>query len=648
MSRVEPAGAFVPFPAEDVERSIPERLESVARRSPDRVAVRDASGALTYDALNRDANRVAHAVLDALGPGEGSVGLLLEQGAPAIAAILGVLKAGKSYVPLDAAAPRARLDAIVEEVAPRLVVTRADRIALGRALLGDTGATLDLDAALAGGTATDPGLPIAPDALAEIVYTSGSTGRPKGVMQSHRNLLHHAMRVGNRFRVASSDRMTLLASLHTGQARTVMYRAVLNGAGLHVRDLKAAGLTGLADWLRDEGITIFSASASVFRGFVDTLADGETIPTLRLIRVGSETVSARDVERYRERFGTHALLVNALSSTETGVTRIFFMDGTTPVPDGAVPVGFPVDGMEVLLLDDDGASVASGETGEIVVRSRYLSPGYWARPDLTAAAFAPDPGGGDVRIYRTGDVGRLTADGCLVHLGRKDFRVKVRGHRIEPSEVEHALRGHASVKDVAVMTQPDHAGEPRLVAYVVPGTAAAPSVRDLREFAHRCLSGPMVPSVFLLLPALPLTSSGKVDRQRLPAPARIRPIEAGPYVAPRTPVESALADLWAAALGIDAVGIHDEFLDLGGESLSAMRLLARIHEVFHLGDVPVRALQEAATIERMALAVTERLARSLTPEPLARALAEDHLHGPPRSDARAWDGASPAGPASGA
>jgi amino acid adenylation domain-containing protein len=627
VSGVEPTGELVPFPPEDVERSIPERFESVARRLPDRVAVRDAAGALTYEALNRDANRVAHAVLDALGPGEGSVALLLEQGAPAIAAILGVLKAGKSYVPLDASAPRAPLDAIVQEVAPRLVVTRADCAALAAALLGDADATLDLDAALAGHTAADPGLPIAPDALAEIVYTSGSTGRPKGVMQTHRNLLHHAMRVGNRFRLAASDRMTLLASLHAGQARTVMYRAVLNGAGLHVRDLKVAGLTGLADWLRDEGITIFSSSASVFRGFVDTLADGEDIPTLRLIRVGSEAVSTRDVERYRERFGPHTLLVNALSSTETGVTRIFFMDRATPLPDGAVPVGHAVDGMEVLLLDDDGAPVRPGETGEIVVRSRYLSPGYWARPELTAAAFGPDPAGGDARVYRTGDVGRLTPDGCLVHLGRKDFRVKVRGHRIEPGEVEHALRGHASIKDVAVMTQPDHAGEPRLVAYVVPEPSAAPRVRELREFSRERLPGHMVPSVFLLLPSLPLTSSGKVDRQRLPVPARLRPIEAGPYVAPRTPVESALAELWAAALGIDAVGIHDEFLDLGGESLTAMRLLARVHEVFHLGDAPVRALSEAATIERMARAVTERLARALTPEQLARALADDHALG---------------------
>jgi acyl-coenzyme A synthetase/AMP-(fatty) acid ligase len=348
-------------------------------------------------------------------------------------------------------------------------------------------------------------------------------------------------------------------------------------------------------------VTVYRSAVSAFRAFADTLGPDE-LPDLRLVLVYGEPAYGADLERYRRHFADRCVFVGTLGCRETGDYAFFFADKTLPVSLDAVPGGYVTEGLEVLLLDESGRPVSEGEIGELAVRSAYSAAGYWNRPDLTAAAFFPDPAGGALRIYRTGDLGRRLPDGCLVHLGRRDFQVKVLGHRVDTGEVETALLGIPGVTQAVVVGREDRPGEPRLVAYLVSGHAPSPAARELRQALAVRLPAHMIPSVFMTVDAMPLTTSGKVDRRALPEPGRARPPLGAEGVAPRGPLEHAVAAIWADVLGLDEVGVHDAFLELGGNSLLATRVVARVLDQWQVPLSP-RALFDAPTVARMAEAI---------------------------------------------
>jgi len=286
-----------------------------------------------------------------------------------------------------------------------------------------------------------------------------------------------------------------------------------------------------------------------------------------------------------------------------------------------VPVGYAVEDKEVILLDEGGCEVGVGQVGEIAVKSRYLAAGYWREPELTKARFLLDPNGGDQRIYLTGDLGRMEPDGCLFHLGRRDFQVKIRGYRVEVSEVEMALLEHAAVKEVAVASREVQSGDRRLVAYFVPTGQPAAGVRELRNFLKDRLPDYMIPSAFVMLRTLPLTPNGKVDRLALPEPEKSRPELGTPFVAPSTPVEEELSRIWAEVLSLDQVGIRDNFFDLGGHSLAAARVVSQVIKQFQL-ELPLQSLFQSPTVAEMAMIITENQAKKVGQEEMARMLAE--------------------------
>ncbi|MGH2405192.1 MAG: amino acid adenylation domain-containing protein, partial [bacterium] len=391
---------------------------------------------MTYAALNRSSNRIARSILARRGKREETVALMLEQGSALVAAILGVLKAGKMYVPMDPSYPRARLAALLVDTEASLIITDPTNDSLARALAGDGQTVLnveDVDGSLSTG---NPDISVSPDALAYIFYTSGSTGRPKGVADNHRNVLHNIMRYTNSLHICPEDRLTLLQSCSFSGSVSSLFGALLNGAASLPFDLNKEGSGRLSTWLAQEGITIYHSVPTIFRSF---LTSELTFPKVRIIRLEGDRASRVDVELYKRRFSAECLLVIGLGATETGLTRQYFISKDTEVRDGILPIGFPVEGMHALLLDDEGNEVALGAVGEIAIRSMYLAPGYWRNPDLTRHVFLPDPAGGAERIYRTGDMGRMRPDGCLEYHGRKDFQVKVRGHRVDVAEVETAL-----------------------------------------------------------------------------------------------------------------------------------------------------------------------------------------------------------------
>jgi amino acid adenylation domain-containing protein len=614
-----PNGRFLEFTRQETDQSIPERFEKIAQKYPDRLAVKTKNHSLTYNDLNSAANRMAHTILSQRGRKNEPVALLMEHDAPVIAAILGALKAGKFYVPLDPSLPHLRVKYILEDLQASYIVTNNKNLPLAKSLAGTVLDLVNIDEldSLPDG---NPCIGIQPESLSWVIYTSGSTGKPKGVIQNHLNVLHFMMNYTNALHICVDDRLTLLYSFSVNGGAHDIFAALLNGAALFPLDLKEDGFTHLGDWLIEERITIYHSVPTVFRQFVEGLTGQSEFPDIRIIRLGGEPVYKREFDFFKKLFSKDCILVNRLGSSETGSLRMYFVNKETQISGNLVPVGYAIMDNEILLVDDAGKQIA-GDEGEIAVKTRYVSPGYWGRPDLTDAVFLPGPAGGEERIYRTGDLGRMLPDGSLLHLGRKDFFVKIRGYRIDIDEIEAALRECPSIKEAVVVARNNNPGDERLVAYLVPTVQPGPKVGELRRFLNEKLPDYMIPHDFVTLEAIPLTDTRKVDRKALPDPGTSRPELTTPYVAPRTPIEKELAKIWAEVLSTDEVGIHDNFFDLGGHSLAASRIISRILKTFEL-DLPIKALFDSPTVGDMASVITQNQGNTASQEDLARLLSE--------------------------
>jgi amino acid adenylation domain-containing protein len=617
---VHPSGNFIPFPTEAIDKSIPELFEKQVRAYPNRLAVRTRHHVFTYDELNRAANRLAHAIVGQRGRGEENIALLLEHGALQIVAILGVLKAGRVYVPLDPSYPRKRLAYMLEDSQAELLLTNQSNRSLADALAQNV-RVIDIGELDSTSSAENLGLPRPPGSLAFILYTSGSTGTPKGFSQTHCNVVHDIRNYTNAGHFCVDDRLLLVSSFSFADSVRTIYSALLNGASLYPFDIRAEGLTCLANWLTRNDITIYRSVPTVFRHFASTLTGEESFPKLRLIYLAGEPVYRKDVELYREHFSEDCIFVNRLGTGEALTFRWYFIDKKTLIKGADVPVGYAVPDKEVVLLDDEQQAADGSRIGEIAVKSEYLSPGYWKRLDITQAAFLPDPDGEKSRIYRTGDLGRMLPDGCLLHLGRKDFQVKIRGYRIEIAEIEMALLDHVAIKEAVVRVWEGRSGDKRLVAYLVPAGQQLPTVTELRHFLSEALPDYMIPSIFVTLDALPLAPNRKVNRRALPAPGRSRPELENSYLAPRTPVEEGLAEIWAQVLDLDHVGVTDKFFELGGDSLLATQVISQVIRKFGV-KVPLRSLFQAPTVADMAVVIIQNEVEKAESKDIDRMLDE--------------------------
>jgi amino acid adenylation domain-containing protein len=560
------------FDRAEIEGSIDGRFTKAARCFGDRPAVVGRGRITSYAELDRAASGVARALQERLGASPGPVALLFEPGAALFAAMLGTLRAGRFYVPFDPAQPEPRtravwgsLDAAVLLAdGPRL--DRARRLASGAVPIWDAGAIEPAEGAAA------PPSNAAPDDLAYVLFTSGSTGMPKGVMQSHRNVLHNVWKLSAALRIVPDDRLTLLSSPSVGASVSDLFGALLNGAAVCPYALTGDGLRQLPGFLAREAITVYHSVPSVYRTLAATFDGRDDLSRVRVVRLGGEPVLASDFELYRNRFSRSCRFVVGYGATEINVIRQWSAGRDTPWPGGS-PLGHAVDGTEVVILDDGGRP--TGGSGEIAIRARTLSPGYWKDPERTVAAFRPVEGRPGVREYRTGDVGTILPDGCLLHLGRKDERRKIRGHRVELGEVEAALRVIPGVREATVGTR-GSAGAPRLTAWVVRDGESAPDVGSLRRALSSRLPAALVPTAFVFLEALPRAGSGKLDRGALPNPSAERPALETPFREPKEGAEAAAAGAFREVLGLERVGADDDFFDLGGDSLSAVEALAAL------------------------------------------------------------------------
>jgi amino acid adenylation domain-containing protein len=599
-----------------MEHSIPDSFEKIVRMNPDRVAVKTKNLLLTYAELNRAANQIACAIVAQCGEEKAPVAVSLGHGADIIIAILALWKAGKIYVPLDPALPHASNIAILDATHARLVVSdTSHRDYIGQVQRDIRVINIDKPAGTV--SAENLGTSIAPDNPAYVLFTSGSTGQPKGVMQNHRNVLNQIKRETNGLHICADDRLILVRSCSAIGGIRIVLSALLNGAAVYPINVARDGHAELADVLAREEITIYDSTPTTFRHFIPVLATEPRFPHLRLIRLSSEPVHKQDVDLYKKHFSRDCIFANSLGLTETaGTIRHNLIDHDTKVTSDTVPVGYAVEEMEVLLLDDDGHEVGVDEIGEIAVRSRYLSPGYWGNAELTQAKFIVGSDGGDNRLYLTGDLGRMLADGSLVHLGRKDFQVKVRGYKIDVAEIERALLALESIEAVVVVARADRDDDLSLVAYLVSAITPAPTISALRRALSAKLPEYMIPSSFVLLEALPTTPTGKVDRGRLPLTDRTRPALDAVFVRPRSECERSLTIIWQDVLHIDKIGIDDNFFDLGGNSLRLAEVNLKLHTVFE---------KDISLVEMFALPTARTLAEYFTqPEDKLAKLEKSH------------------------
>lgn len=591
-------GTFKSFAREEIEHTIPARFEEQVRNYAKRVAVKSRNHEWSYEELNVRANRIGHAILRHGPAGERQTALLFEHDAPMIAAMLGVLKAGQTYVPLDPSYPNERLTRILQHSQAAVLVTNEKNLARAKDL-NDASVTVinvdDLDPAIPTG---DPNVTFDPRRLAYILYTSGSTGEPKGVMQTNRNVMHHIRAYTNNLRIRQTDRLTLLSSYCFDAAVMDIYGALLNGAALYPIGLKEEGMAGLSEWLIDQKITIYHSTPTVYRYFISSLEGTGNFPRLRLVVLGGEETKRKDVELYKRHFSDECLLVNGLGPTEATVSLQYFIDKQTKVLGQGIPVGYPVDDTEVSLLDSTGKP--SQIRGEILIECEHVALGYWRNANATASAFVTDSNHASSRAYRTGDMGRKLPDGSLVFEGRKDSQIKIRGFRVELREIETVLLEHPAVRESAVIAT-DHGSEKRLVAYIA-CKEPLKHISELRDFLREKLPDYMLPATLVELDSLPLTSSGKLNRLALPAPDGLNrePVSA----VPKTQVEKLLSGIWSELLETKQFGIHDNFFELGGHSLSAVRLFAKIEKQFGK-RLPLATLFQTPTIAQLA-AIIER------------------------------------------
>ncbi len=588
---------------EHAEAAIPACFEAAVKRFPNEVALSSGVRTFTYDELNRAANCVAHAIVERAGKDRKPVVLLVERSHWGVVGLLGILKAGKFCVPVQPSNNEDRmLDAVLAEMEAPIVVTHGEWVERVKSFVSD-GQVVNLESPGPFLSDDNMGLAGGPDDLAFVIYTSGSTGSPKGVMHNHRNILHRIFWYAARFGVGAGDRTMMLSSAEHISGVVGMLRPLLTGGRLHIFDIRSDGFQGLVRELQQQRITILPIINTVFRRFIDNLGSEDQFPDLRLIILGGERLLTGDVERYRRHFPDTCLLLNTLGCTELPTYRFLVIDKHTVLADGPIPAGYAVPDQTVTLVDAGGNTVPAGERGEILVRSRYLALGYWNRPTETNDRFGI--AGNGERTFRTGDLGTMREDGVLVHLGRDDWMIKILGNRVELTEVEDAIRSHPSIRDAAVTTWMDQAGEPRLYAYIVQEQTLRPTAKEIKDFVRNRLPDYMVPFDVLCVGELPLTRSGKVDRRALPAPASALPQVREAFLHPRDDLELKLVEIWEDVLKISPIGVQDNFFDLGGHSLLAVSLVAKIEKTFKTKSSPV-ILFQAQTVEKLAQAMRSK------------------------------------------
>ncbi len=585
-----------PFPS---DRCIHHLIEEQVQRTPSAIATISADHALTYQDLNSRANQLAHH-LHHLGVQPGMrVGIYLERSLDALVALLGILKAGSAYVPIDPANPGERIAFMLQDAQISILLTHQHLIST---LPQHQAQLVCLDSdwpMIATAPTTNPHIRVSAANLIYVMYTSGSTGRPKGVAMSHRALCNLLTWQLNTMVSPRAARLLQYASLSFDVSYQEIFPTLSAGGTIVMitEELRRDPIA-LLRFIDEQQVQKLYLPVVALQQLADAYGMGNVqLASLREITAAGEQLQITPQMIHFFHGAKDCTLHNFYGPTETHGTTLFTLSGEPEQWPTLVPIGRPIANDQNYVLDAYGQLLPIGVSGELCLGGVGVADGYFNRPDLTAERFVPDPFGKQpgARLYKTGDLARWRADGILEFLGRIDHQVKVRGFRVELEEIEAVLNQHPAVRESVVVVREDVPGDKRLIAYLVTEADQRPTTSELRGIVQAQLPEYMVPTIYVFLEALPLTINRKVDRHQLPKPDYERPELEVNFVAPRTSTEEELAKIWLEILRIERVGIHDNFFELGGHSLLATRLISRVHDAFQV-ELPLRSLFVSPTI----------------------------------------------------
>lgn len=565
-----------PLPQDIMEMSVATCFEQQAAQFPQHTAVVSAQGALTYQQLNRRANHLAHHLL-AMDIAMGApVAIILEQSADTVVSILGVIKAGGCYFCLEPALPVPHTQDLLQRSATQTIITTSAFAAYAQQVAPAGSRYIMLDQMATSELAHNPDRPISPHDPLALNFTSGSTGTPKVTQKSHAAQLYSAWQCSIDYRLSPADRHTSVYQLNAGLSSRTLFAALFTGGAIYLYPGMKADMGGWANWLEAEEITQLSGPTAAIRELMYTRPDGPNFPAMRIVQVAGQTVYRHDAELFQRRFAPGAILISLYGMTETATTTHYLVDHDTRFEGETLPIGYPVAGRQLLVIDEAGNPLID-QPGELVMRHRRGHE-LLLGDVLDTRQRAQDADEQEYSLFHTADIGIQRPDGCLTYLGRKDDMVKVRGNRVTLTEIESWLLKINGVTHAAARAFPTSSGDNRVVGYVTLAPDCQITEAAIRADLSQSIPFHMVPARVVLLAALPMTTTGKVDRKALPLPDATRPALATPFVAPRNDLEQQIADLWATLLDLDEIGVDDNFFDLGGDSLNAVRMLLTLEE----------------------------------------------------------------------
>jgi amino acid adenylation domain-containing protein len=601
------------------ESCIHQLFQAQVARTPEAVAVSFAGNQLSYLELNRRANQLAHH-LRSLGVTTGShVAICLDHSIETVVCILGVLKAGAAYLPLDPQQPPARLTFMLADAKSTLLLTQQH---LGEHFSNTAAQLVCIDTqwdVIAQQSSQELASANTSADTAYLIYTSGSTGEPKAVIISHRSLVNYIYWAARVYLREERLSFALYSSLAFDLTVTSIFTPLVTGNTLFIYSAED-GVPSLLQILDENTVGVLKLTPSHLSLLKDRNNHESSVK--RLI-VGGESLMTSLAREVSESFGGDVEIYNEYGPTEATVGCMIYQFDPEADVRAAVSIGVPAANAEIYLLDEEMEPVAENVLGEIYIGGDGLAQGYWQRAEMTAERFVPDPFSpdGGARLYRTGDIGRRLRGGDLEYVGRLDEQVKVRGYRIELGEIESVINAHAQVKETLVTAREDDLGEKRLVAYVVGNGEEEVRTDELRSYLKERLPEYMLPAAFVVLAEIPLTPNGKVNYRALPEPELIRPELQQNYVAPRTPTEERLTTVFSEVLGIEGVGIEDNFFELGGHSLLATQVISRVREAFNI-EVPLRRIFEQPSVAGLAVVIAQSQAEQANSVEIAQMLAE--------------------------
>ena len=601
-------------------------FEERTAKTPNQPALRFGETWLSYAELNTRANQLAHLLRKHGVKQDVAVGLCLDRSAEMIISLLGILKAGGAYVPLIPDNPKPRLAHQLSETQAPVLITEEKYLAALPQFSGDI-VCLDRDAnSLSKESSVNPQHINTPQNAVYVIYTSGSTGVPKGVAISHGNLVNYSHFICGKLNADTQPlNFATVSTLGADLGNTSIFPALISGGCLHVIGYET-GMTGnlFGEYVKRHPVDVLKITPSHLSSLLASSQSADFLPRKYLV-LGGEAVNWELVRRVQQ--AGKCAVINHYGPTEATVGCCTFSIADNIVSAWApatVPIGRPIANDQIYILDQRMRPVPIGVPGELCIGGAGIAQGYLNQPQQTAERFVKDPFSqeGNARLYRSGDLARFLPDGDVEFLGRIDQQVKIRGFRVEPAEIENTLKKHPLVQQVVVVPQDDKGGgDKRLVAYVVSAKNSGAAPDELRSFLQERLPDYMVPAAIVNLDGLPLTRNGKVDVRALPSPDQVPSLVERVLVAPRTPIEEGLADIWRQVLQLDQVGVEDNFFDLGGHSLLATQVISRVRNTFRV-QLPLRSLFESPTVAGLADQIAQLQPRASEDEEVAKLLRE--------------------------